>query len=523
MNDEHTPKEEQLRWGSCFVEFCLGLALVTLVLAACHDARRNNPFDPTLTPPVKLLPVTVDKQQGSATLIWSQYAGDQPFGSYQVVRRIVGEITPQIRATISDRAETTFVDTMVQAEHLYIYNVTTTNTSGLEVPSNVREVFFSFESPQLRVEFDSRAARAMLRWNRSMSGFARYDIQRRAERSEEMLTVRRTTAVDDTTFMDMGLDGNTEYHYTLVTRTTAGGEVESAPVGGKFHAFLREWAVPGQMTGGFAIDPEDRIYVSSTDPNRIYQFTSEGELLRLFPTDPLGSNLVSLYLAADRDGVYSIVAPSFIARAAFYVNGFDPTGERRFRWPPTGGEDWLSGIAVSPDGHLWVAQPSSKETSILYALDVRAGEPVDTLEVQIPIENAMSMGNNVGVAVIPTVDDEAGFGIFDMSTGEVLHRVGRMGSGRGQFNIPVASVSGSHNRLFIVDAGNARIQVFRDGEYLTRWGQAGKVSGGFRFAGPSPFYGEALATRVLGGIAVDSEGNIYVADTFNNRIQVFEP
>jgi DNA-binding beta-propeller fold protein YncE len=115
-----------------------------------------------------------------------------------------------------------------------------------------------------------------------------------------------------------------------------------------------------------------------------------------------------------------------------------------------------------------------------------------------------------------------GFGIFDLSTGAVLQKVTSVpGSRKGQFSAPVACVFGLDNRLFIVDGFNARIQVFQGAEYLTMWGQGGDMPGQFQFSGPSPF-GIAL-TQILGGIALDSQGNVYVADTYNNRIQVFEP
>ena len=42
-----------------------------VLLAACHDAPRNNPFDPALTPPVEL-EVALDDTAGTATLTWSR-------------------------------------------------------------------------------------------------------------------------------------------------------------------------------------------------------------------------------------------------------------------------------------------------------------------------------------------------------------------------------------------------------------------------------------------------------------------
>lgn len=57
--------------------------------------------------------------------------------------------------------------------------------------------------------------------------------------------------------------------------------------------------------------------------------------------------------------------------------------------------------------------------------------------------------------------------------------------------------------------GNNRVQKFdSDGNFITKWGSEGS--------------GEGQFNRPL-GISVDSEGNVYVVDTGNYRIQVFAP
>ncbi len=59
----------------------------------------------------------------------------------------------------------------------------------------------------------------------------------------------------------------------------------------------------------------------------------------------------------------------------------------------------------------------------------------------------------------------------------------------------------------MADNGNHRIQMFTaDGDYLAQWGQEGSDEGQFDF---------------LGGVAVDSQGIVYVVDTGNHRIQKF--
>lgn len=63
--------------------------------------------------------------------------------------------------------------------------------------------------------------------------------------------------------------------------------------------------------------------------------------------------------------------------------------------------------------------------------------------------------------------------------------------------------------IYVADFGNDRIQVFDSTmKFIRKWGQRGKLPG--EFNQPS-------------GITVGSDGNIYVADTWNQRIQVFRP
>jgi DNA-binding beta-propeller fold protein YncE len=57
-------------------------------------------------------------------------------------------------------------------------------------------------------------------------------------------------------------------------------------------------------------------------------------------------------------------------------------------------------------------------------------------------------------------------------------------------------------------AGNARVAKFdKDGHFIKSWGQRGSDVGQF---------------NSLRGIALDAQGNVYVADAGNKRIQVFD-
>lgn len=84
---------------------------------------------------------------------------------------------------------------------------------------------------------------------------------------------------------------------------------------------------------------------------------------------------------------------------------------------------------------------------------------------------------------------------------------GGPGNEPGRFNLPV-HLAVRKGILYVVDTMNFRVQVFdAEGRFLGLFGQMGDGAGDF--ARPK-------------GIAVDSEGNVYVADALFDNVQVFD-
>jgi DNA-binding beta-propeller fold protein YncE len=96
--------------------------------------------------------------------------------------------------------------------------------------------------------------------------------------------------------------------------------------------------------------------------------------------------------------------------------------------------------------------------------------------------------------------------VFD-ATGALLRTIGRRGAGDGEFNFPthLAFVNGE---LYVTDTLNSRVQVFAADASLPsrRLGARGLVLG--NLVRPK-------------GVGVDGEGNVYVVESYHDSLLVF--
>ena len=82
------------------------------------------------------------------------------------------------------------------------------------------------------------------------------------------------------------------------------------------------------------------------------------------------------------------------------------------------------------------------------------------------------------------------------------------------FSAPNSVALDTQGNIYVIDASNSRVQKFdRDGKFLTMWGSQGKDDGQFMFGGSDVPQGD---------VAVDAAGNVYIADYGNYRVQKFD-
>jgi len=85
---------------------------------------------------------------------------------------------------------------------------------------------------------------------------------------------------------------------------------------------------------------------------------------------------------------------------------------------------------------------------------------------------------------------------------------GGLGTDFGQFNSPSGIVTDSEGNVYVADTDNNRIHEFDSaGSFVRKWGGFGSGDGQFN----TPF-----------AVATGPQGEVYVADTFNNRIEEFD-
>lgn len=104
--------------------------------------------------------------------------------------------------------------------------------------------------------------------------------------------------------------------------------------------------------------------------------------------------------------------------------------------------------------------------------------------------------------------------VYDADKLTLIRKIGTAGKGHtltepGQFSVPTNVALDKDQNLYVSDTYNNRIEIFdADGNFIRAWGKEGDRPG--TFARPK-------------GIAVDVDGHVWVADAVQDRIQCFTP
>jgi len=208
-------------------------------------------------------------------------------------------------------------------------------------------------------------------------------------------------------------------------------------------------------------------------------------------------------------------------------------GEKLFAWP--------HGIRIDRFGNLWITDGQARDgigqQVFKYSTD---GKLLMTLGTKgVRGEGPDTFGGPCDVAVAANGDIFVADGHqnsrvvkFDKD-GKFIKAWGKRGDQPGEFNLPHTIVIDSRGRVLVGDRSNNRIQIFdQDGNFIDQWTQFGTPSG--IYVTPDDtlyvvdynvkkgvFVGSArdgsvkykIDDAVAEGVAVDTDGNIYVGET----------
>jgi tripartite motif-containing protein 71 len=233
---------------------------------------------------------------------------------------------------------------------------------------------------------------------------------------------------------------------------------------------------------GVAVDSAGNLYVADSGNNRIQKFDSAGKFLRAWGDGVAGGTGFEICtVAADcamgtrNEESGAMKAPSDVAVDSggnVYVTDFDNNRVERFSSTGIFERTWGKGVNMTTGGNLCT----------------------------------LASGNTC--------------------------QAGAVGGQAGELNQPIGLATDSSDNVYVADSSNNRIQKFdASGTFDRTWGKGvnATTAGNLCTAVSGNTCQAGGATTALGGemntpagVAVDSGGNVFVADALNNRIQRFD-
>lgn len=367
----------------------------------------------------------------------------------------------------------------------------------------------------------------------------------------------------------VAVDGNGD----LYVSDTGNSRIQKLDGDGNFIAVVGEKGVAdGQFDNplGLAFDSDDNLLVADYGNNRIQKFSSELAFILTWGTtgrndgefdSPAGLAVASsglIYVADSGNHRIQEFDSSGVFRRWY---GLDDMGNTGWKQPGSGRTGSTGdgagafnepyGVWVTDDGRLFVADTENGRIQQISTLDGNAtiigekgrglgqytgpvsiglkGDDVyvadsensrvqivtpseEFKEVVVPDSNQLNtyftrLAIDRNGEMINALDrDDGTIAVFDFY-GEFIKRIGSRGSGNGQLLDPDGLAVSADGEVWVADTGNARIQKFdSEGRSVLTFGAFGTGDGQFK----SPKR-----------IAIDGSGNLLISDFANNRIQAF--
>ena len=354
------------------------------------------------------------------------------------------------------------------------------------------------------------------------------------------------------------------------TIDVGGSSLKFAPRVQEFSAegvFIRQFGSEGTENAkfknplGIAVDAKGNVWVADTGNNRVQEFKPNGEFVRVFGKEGSGNGEFKqpTGVAIDPEGDVWVVDS-----ANNRVQRFSSEGSYLSQVGKAGNENGQfnkpEGIATDSSGNIWVGDTGNNRVQELTGSEfVRkfGGSGSGSGQLSGPVGVATDSSGDVWVA------DTGHDRVQEFNAkGEFVREFGGEGTENGAFKEPRGIAVSATGNVYVADGGNHRVQEFNSkGEFVRAFGSLGTGEGEFwalkgvavdgeghvwtidvggsslKFAPRvQEFSAEGVFIRQFGsegtenakfknplGIAVDAKGNVWVADTGNNRVQEFKP
>ncbi len=321
---------------------------------------------------------------------------------------------------------------------------------------------------------------------------------------------------------------------------------------------LRTWGEKGSQPGqfrspaGIAVDERGIVYVSDTGNHRIQVFDAEGKLLRVFGSkgsgarelnDPAGLDVANDLLYVADTGNRRVLVMTVEGIAMGRLN----RGEEELKKPVD--------VAVDSRNRVYVLDGGANLVVVYNADGSTVGR------IGAPVQDSPGLDEPGGIAVdkfgcVYVADTGNGkLKKYDV-VGKLAAHAGSKGTGLGQFLEPVGIAIDRYGRPAVLDAEKNTIQVFTTErgalKPLPEASPLPTVAALRQFPGEPTALAAAgapwmlsssvmseltgTAPRMYGiegskqgqlkkarGFAIDGDGNLWIADTGNDRVQKFGP
>lgn len=358
---------------------------------------------------------------------------------------------------------------------------------------------------------------------------------------------------------DVDVDAQGNIYATMIANGSSGVTQlrKYSPTG----ALLGEWGYTGngpqQLNDpwGLSIGTDGNVYVADTYNNRIMRFSPNIESFTQIAASEIFALPFRIHIAADGTILVAntdnhqlkILSAS---GSLIKIVGSQGSGELQF--------EYSQGLAVDSTGNIYIVDSGNQRIQVfnpesgflrqwgsqgennqkllgpekiitdaannVYISDARRNEikvfnPDGQFIRRIPNVQPVKPEDRLEEPLGMALDSVGNLYVADMlhhriqvfnPDGTPQRMFGSYGTGDGEFNLPI-DVAIYQNNLYVVERANHRLQKFTlQGVHQWTLGgpQAGTTNG--QFDRPR-------------GIGLDNTGNIYVADTWNSRIQVVDP